>query len=82
MEIDFLLARSKTERKGNIAPVEVKSGKRYTIFSLNKFRDKFAEYLTTPYVIHGKDLKIEDGVVYLPLYMVPLLVTKNFSKSV
>ncbi len=81
MEIDFLLARSKTERKGNIAPVEVKSGKRYTIVSLNKFRDKFAEYLTTPYVIHGKDLKIEDGVVYLPLYMVPLLVTKNFSKS-
>ena len=78
MEIDFLLARSRTERKANISPIEVKSGRRYTTVSLDKFRRKFAEYIMTPYVVHGKDLNVEDGVVYLPLYMVPLLVARGF----
>ena len=75
MEIDFLLAKSRTERRGNISPIEVKSGKRYSTVSLNKFRTKFKRFLDTPYVLHPKDVKIEDGVTYLPLYMTPLLVT-------
>jgi len=81
MEIDFLLSRSKTERRANISPVEVKSGKRYSLVSLNKFRQKFASFVFTPYVAHCKDVKKEDGIVYLPLYMVPLLVAKGFSKD-
>ena len=75
MEIDFLLAKSRTERRRNISPIEVKSGKRYSTVSLNKFRTKFKRFLDTPYVLHPKDLKIEDDVTYLPLYMTPLLVT-------
>ena len=75
MEIDFLLAKSRTEKRRNISPIEVKSGKRYSTVSLDKFRTKFKRFLDTPYVLHPKDLKIEDGVTYLPLYMTPLLVT-------
>ena len=75
MEIDFLLAKSRTERRGNISPIEVKSGKRYSTVSLDKFRTKFKRFLDTPYVLHPKDVKIEDCVTYLPLYMTPLLVT-------
>ena len=74
MEIDFLLAKSRTERKRNISPIEVKSGKRYSIVSLNKFRAKFKQFLDKPYVLHPRDLKVEDGITYLPLYMAPLLV--------
>ena len=29
--------------------------------------------MSTPYVLHTKDLKVENGIVFLPLYMTPLL---------
>jgi predicted AAA+ superfamily ATPase len=74
MEIDFLLAKSRTERMGNISPIEVKSGKRYATVSLDKFRVKYSRFLDVPFVLHPKDLKVVDGVTYLPLYMASLLV--------
>ncbi len=37
MEIDFLIAKSKISNRHNISPIEVKSGKNYTLNSLNKF---------------------------------------------
>lgn len=73
MEIDFLIAKSKISSRHNISPIEVKSGKRYALTSLNKCIKKFGEYLHTPYVLHTADLNIEDGITYLPLYMTPLL---------
>ncbi len=73
MEIDFLIAKSNITTRHNISPIEVKSGKNYTIVSLNKFRNKYKEQLYIPYVIHTGDYKEENGIVYLPLYMVPLL---------
>lgn len=73
MEIDFLIAKSKISSRHNISPIEVKSGKNYTLSSLRKFREKYGEQLHTPYVLHAGDLKEEDGFVYLPLYMTPLL---------
>jgi len=76
MEIDFLLARSRTQPKGNVSPVEVKSGRKYSTVSLDKFRTKFAPFLDKPYVLHKKDVDVRDGVVRLPLYMAPLLVTR------
>ena len=51
----------------------VKSGKNYTLPSLKKFRNKYAEQTDTPYVLHTGDSKEEDGITYLPLYMTPLL---------
>ena len=51
----------------------VKSGKNYTLTSLKKFRNKYAEQTDTPYVLHTGDMKEADGITYLPLYMTPLL---------
>ena len=73
MEIDFLIAKSKITSRHNISPIEVKSGEKYTLTSLKKCRDKYAEQLDTMYVLHKNDLKEEDGIVFLPLYMTPLL---------
>lgn len=73
MEIDFLIAKSKITSKHNISPIEVKSGGKYTLTSLKKCREKYAEQLDTLYVLHKNDLKVEEGIVYLPLYMTPLL---------
>lgn len=73
MEIDFLIAKQSTTSRHNISPIEVKSGARYALTSLTKCMTKYAKDLSTPYVLHDKDLKIEDGIVFLPLYMTPLL---------
>lgn len=73
MEIDFLIAKDKISSKHNISPIEVKSTNNYTINSLNKFIRKYNNQLDIPYVLHTADLKIENGIVYLPLYMTELL---------
>ena len=73
MEIDFLIAKSRTTSRHNISPIEVKSSSRYTLSSLRKFMTKYREQLGTPMVLHPADQKADDGIVYLPLYMAPLL---------
>ena len=73
MEIDFLLSKSWITSRHNISAIEVKTGKQYTTTSLNKFITKYSNQLSTPYMLHAKDLKVENGIVYLPLYMTPLL---------
>ncbi|MBR5082450.1 MAG: ATP-binding protein [Bacteroidales bacterium] len=73
MEIDFLTAKSKLTSRHNITPIEVKSSQRYTLSSMRKCVEKFGEYLATPIVLHGADLKEENGMLFLPLYMAPLL---------
>lgn len=73
MEIDFLIAKSKISSRHNISPIEVKSGKNYTLSSLRKFIRKYREYTYIPYVLHTGDLREEEGITFLPLYMTPLL---------
>lgn len=73
IEIDFLVEEPQLTNAHNICPVEVKSGKNYTTVSLNKFCKKFERQLFTPYIIHSQDLKIDNGIVYLPIYMTSLL---------
>jgi predicted AAA+ superfamily ATPase len=73
MEIDFLIAKSTITSRHNISPIEVKSGTGYTLTSIQKCIKKFGQYLSTPYVLHTKDVEQKDGLVYLPLYMTPLL---------
>ena len=73
MEIDFLIAKSKISNRHNISPIEVKSSKNYTLTSIKKFREKFKSQLHTPFVLHTSDLKVEDGIVFLPIYMTPCL---------
>ena len=73
MEIDFLIRKSTITSRHNISPIEVKSGTRYTLTSLNKLITKYGNYLSVPYVVHSADYMEKDGIVYLPIYMVPLL---------
>lgn len=73
MEIDFLIQKEKVTSRHNISAIEVKSGNNYTLSSLRKCLKKFGESMSTPYVIHSKDVRTEDGIVYIPLYMTPLL---------
>ena len=68
MEIDFLTAKSKISNRHNISPIEVKSSKNYTLTSLRKFKEKYKEQLHIP-----NDLKEEDGILFRPLYMTPLI---------
>ena len=76
MEIDFLVAKPDLTRRHNISPVEVKSGRSYAYESLSKFRRKYASSLDKVYVLHVKDLGEKDGVIHLPLYMAPLIVSR------
>lgn len=73
MEIDFLISSDKVTSKHNIIPIEVKSGERYTFSSLAKLQNKYKDYLAKPIIIHTKDLKGEDGILYIPVYMTSLL---------
>lgn len=73
MEIDFLIAKSKISSRHNISPLEVKSSKNYTLRSIHKFMEKYKEQLHTPYVLHTSDLKEDKGILFLPVYMTPLL---------
>lgn len=73
MEIDFLIAKNKISSRHNISPIEVKSGKNYTLSSLKKFKRKYKDQVYLSYILHTSDLKIEDEDIYLPLYMTPLL---------
>ncbi len=67
-EIDFLISA-----RDKISPIEVKSGNYRGHKSLDVFCDKFSSRVRDKYVIHTKDYKWENGIHYLPIYMVPFL---------
>ena len=73
MEIDFLIQKASITSRHNISPLEVKSTNRYTTTSLLKLRQKYGQYLSTPFVLYTADLKEDNGIVYLPIYMTGLL---------
>lgn len=73
MEIDFLVPKVILSNRHNIHPIEVKSTTRYTLTSLKRFAQKYASAIAEPIVLHSADIKVEDGIVYLPLYMAGLL---------
>ena len=73
MEIDFLISKQVISSRHNIHPIEVKSTSRYSLASLNKFSAKYHTAIAEPIILHSSDLKIEDGKIFLPLYMTELL---------
>jgi hypothetical protein len=73
MEIDFLIAKPVLTSRHNISPIEVKSSAGYRLSSLKKCIQKYGEQLATPYVLHSGDVKVEEGITFLPLYMTPCL---------
>ena len=73
MQVDFLIQKEVVTSRHNISPIEVKSSTGYTLTSIQKCIKKFGQYLSTPYVLHTKDVEQKDGLVYLPLYMTGIL---------
>ena len=67
-EIDFLLVR-----KNKICPIEVKSSSYRQHKSLDVFSQKYRLKLPQKNIVYTKDFLIEDGITYLPIYMVPCL---------
>ena len=75
MEIDFLIAKDKISDIHNISPIEVKSGKNYTLSSISKFQKKYKEQTHIAYVLHTGDCEnnTENNIIFTPVYMTPLL---------
>ena len=69
IEIDFIIiSGDKTNVK--ISPIEVKSSKKYTTTSLEKFVSIFRKRINSAYIIHPKNLSIrENGIICIPAYM-------------
>ena len=68
MKVDFLIIQDI-----KINPIEVKSGNYNKHTSIDRFKAKHKKNVGTRYVIHTKDLKVEDDIVYIPLYMTMFL---------
>ena len=67
-EIDFLISEG-----DKICPLEVKSGNYRAHKSLDVFCNKFSSRVREKYVVHTKDYKWENGINYIPVYMIPFL---------
>ena len=67
-EIDFLLSRN-----NKICPIEVKSSGYKTHKSLDAFSEKYSNRISEKYLIYTKDVKREQDITMLPMYMVPFL---------
>lgn len=68
IEIDFIISNG-SKTKPRIYPIEVKSGKKYTTKSLERFTEKFSNRVGEAYVIHPKNLFVKNNIIYLPAYM-------------
>ena len=69
IEIDFIIS-SGNKTKNRIIPIEVKSTKKYKTVSLNRFIEKYKSRIETSYIIHPKNLSVnEDGIICIPAYM-------------
>ena len=68
IEIDFLIGTGNKLRR-KIIPIEVKSSRNYTTTSLEKFIEKFSGRIDHGVVVHPGNLKIQNGITYIPAYM-------------
>ena len=68
IEIDFIISNnSKTKYK--MYSIEVNSGTRYTTDSLLKFREKYKVRIGGCYIIHPRNLIVNDDILCIPPYM-------------
>ena len=67
-EIDFIIVKKK-----KICPIEVKSSNYKSHKSFDYLLQKYRLKMEDRYIIYTKDLKLEDGITYIPVYMTPLI---------
>jgi len=67
-EIDFLLSK-----KDKICPMEVKSSGYKTHKSLDAFFEKYSHRISDKYLAYTKDLRTEQDLTMIPVYMIPFL---------
>ena len=68
IKIDFIISNN-SKLKYKMYPIEVKSGKKYTTTSLNRFMEKYKSRIGESYIIHPRNLIIKDNIVCIPAYM-------------
>lgn len=67
-EIDFM-----TVKKKKICPIEVKSSNYKSHKSFDYLLKKYQLKMEDRYIVYTKDLKYEDGITYIPIYMTMLI---------
>ncbi|MCF0224565.1 MAG: ATP-binding protein [Fibrobacter sp.] len=67
-ELDFVLTD-----QFKVSPIEVKSSGYKTHASLDAFRQKYSDRIQNKYIVYTKDLRKEQDVLYLPIYMTMFL---------
>ena len=67
-EIDFLLSK-----KDKICPMEIKSSGYKTYKSLDAFSEKYSHRILDKYLVYTKDLRAEQELTMIPMYMVPFI---------
>lgn len=67
-EVDFIIPKI-----DNIVPIEVKSGVSSRHRSLDVLIERHPERIHRAFVIHTKDLRTDDRVVYMPIYMLQFM---------
>lgn len=67
-EIDFLLVKNR-----RLCPLEVKSSSYKNHKSFDYFIKKYQLKVNERYIIYTKDLRVENGITYLPVYMTMFL---------
>lgn len=71
-EIDFLIAKGV-----KICPIEVKSSGYKSHVSIDAFSKKFSGRVQNQYLVYTKDLRTENDLICLPVYLVPLIGGKK-----
>ena len=68
IEIDFLVTEE-SGKKAKVCPIEVKSSKRYSTTSLDKFAKKFGGRIGNQYIFHTGNIKADGKRIWMPLYL-------------
>jgi len=67
-EVDFIIAKN-----SKICPIEVKSSGYKTHASLDAFQKKFSRWISQRYLLYTKDLKKDEDIILLPVFMTMFL---------
>ena len=67
-EVDFIISR-----KAKICPIEVKSAQSTPHASIDEFQKKFSARILARYLLHTKDIRKDQDMWCLPVFMTPFL---------